>query len=60
MFRVNKSDREYLEKIGVLKPEEGRYKHMAVCNVKSKSKKKSFYVEDHYKKFLINRKDIVK
>jgi hypothetical protein len=48
MVHISKSEREYLEKIGVLKPKNGRYSGMVISSISKKSKGKSVYVEDAY------------
>lgn len=46
MVQISKSEREYLEQIGVLKPKNGRFYGMVVSSINKNSKGKSTYVED--------------
>ena len=47
MVSITKSEREHLEKIGVLKSKNGRF-HGMICSINKNSKGKSTYVEDRY------------
>ncbi len=48
MVSITKSEREHLEKIGVLKSKNGRFDGMTVCSINKNSKGKSTFVEDRY------------
>ena len=52
MVHISKSEREYLEKIGVLKPKNGRYSGMVVSSINKNSLGKSVYVEDSFLIYL--------
>lgn len=55
MFKINKLERQYLEEIGVLKvihDKSGKYAGLYVCNVSRKSKKKTYYVNDEFKRYI--------
>ena len=52
MVYISKSEREYLEEIGALKPKNGRFYGMTISSVNKNSKGKSTYVMDEYMIYL--------
>lgn len=46
MMQINKSERQQLEEMGILKQTQGRYRHMNICSIHKNSKGKSCFIED--------------
>lgn len=54
MKLINREQRDFLIKNGYLKCVRGRYMGLVVVNKQSRSKKKTYYVEDRYHEIVMN------
>ena len=57
MIKITLAQRQYLESIGLLKPNRGQFDSMVVCSKHKNSKGKSYYVENRYLYYLQNSKN---